>query len=227
MMHFVMFCFPLCLGWKEGQLWINEWTLRWDTVHFLNEPIKWLIKGGMTSFRREGHRDNWLHWDIPSAHKTTYMLQQLIRNNVILALEKYIDRKYLGNSHFCRLELSVPELIATAFPSLNEGWQNPAVQKHLSLGYLQSQAPGVLPEPEQNPWLKEESLGLGHKNQRPYQNSNGILFSTFLNGPLKVCMPGCNLSKEIKNYCYINTNTPGMQKPARITLHHTGCYLQG
>lgn len=38
----------------------------------------------------------------------------------------------------------------------------------------------VLPEPEQNPSLKEESLGFGHKNQRPHWNSNGILFSAFL-----------------------------------------------
>lgn len=72
----------------------------------------------------------------------------------------------------------------------------------------------VLPEPEQNPWLKEESLGLGHKNQRPYQSSNGILFSAFLNESSKVCMPGFNLSKEIKKYCYINTNTAGIQQPA-------------
>lgn len=57
----------------------------------------------------------------------------------------------------------------------------------------------VLPEPEQNPWWKEQSLGLGHKNQRPYQKSNGILFSAFLNESLKVCMPGFNLSKEIKS----------------------------
>lgn len=177
------------------------------------------------SQRRDTHRDN---WDIPSAHKTTYKLQELIGNNMIQVLEKHIDGKYLGTFPFCWLELSVPELTAPAFPPLNEGWQNLAVT-HPSLGCLQSQASGGTVSA---PWawaksMKEESLSLGHKNQRPYQNSNGILFSAFLNDSLKVWMPGFNLSKEIKKYCCINTNIPGIQQPAHTTLHHTGFCLQG
>lgn len=100
---------------------------------------------------------------------------------------------------------------------------------HICLRGVCSQASGellVLPEPEQNQWLKEESLSLGHKNQRPYQDSNRILFSTFLNESLNVCMPGFNPSKEIKKYYYINTYIPGIQQPAHIILHNTGFYLQ-
>lgn len=146
------------------------------------------------SQKGETHRENWLHWDIPGAHKTTHKLQELTGNNVIPVLEKYMDGKYFGT--FCRLELSVPELTAPAFPPLNKGWQNPAV-RHLSLGDLHSQALEllVLLEPEQNPWLKEERLGFRHKNQRPHLNSK-ILFSAFLKEPLKVCMAGFHLSKE-------------------------------
>lgn len=49
--------FPLCLGLKGRRLWLSEWTLRWDILHFLNEPIKWLIKGVRTSLRRERHTE--------------------------------------------------------------------------------------------------------------------------------------------------------------------------
>lgn len=179
------------------------------------------------SQKGETHRDNWLHWNIPSAHKTTYMLQELIGNNVIPLLEKYIDGKYIGTFPFCRLELSVPELTAPAFPPLNEGWQNPAV-RHLSLGYLQSQASGTVGAP----WAWAKSITEGGESWFRSQEPKATLKfkrNSILCFPesLKVCTPGFNLSKGIKKSCYINTNTAGIQQPAHITLHHTGFYLQG
>lgn len=171
------------------------------------------------SQRRDTHRDK---WDIPSAHETTYMLQELIGNYVIPVLEKHIHGKYLGTFPFCRLESSVPELTAPAFPPLNEGWQNPAVT-HPSLGCLQSQASGGTVSA---PWAWAKSVTEGGESWFRSQEPKTVskfkwnLFSAFLNESLKVCMPGFNLSKEIKKYCYINTNIPGIQQPAHITPPH-------
>lgn len=55
----------------------------------------------------------------------------------------------------------------------------------------------VLPEPEQNPWRR--SLSLGHKNQRPYQNSNGILFSAFLTTPWRCECQDLISRRRLKN----------------------------
>ena len=67
------------------------------------------IKGVTTSLRGKKHREITNCPEIFLVHvqkKTTYRLQQLIGNNVIPLLEKYVNLKYLDIFPFCMARVS-------------------------------------------------------------------------------------------------------------------------